>query len=157
MSSLRGSWSALVAAGPWAFRKSATRGDRESARPLPTPEVAEPGLAVLLDRLRTLVPERTAVIVLSAASPRVAISRLARRLAQEAMRQGLRARVRAPETGVELRDQIASEGEPDDLVLVEAPPLCDSLDAALLARSCDGLVIVAGAGVTERTALAAAA
>jgi Mrp family chromosome partitioning ATPase len=157
MSSRRGSWNALVTSVPWAFRKVAARDDQESARSLPAADVGEPGLAVLLERLRTMVPERPVVVVLAAASPGVAISRLARRLADEAWRQGARARVLAPVDGIELRDQMAAEGEPDDLVVVEGPPLSDSHDAVLLARSCDGLVIVGVAGVTERTALVAAA
>jgi hypothetical protein len=44
-----------------------------------------------------------------------------------------------------------------DLVLLEGPPLAESIDAALLACACDGLVIVADAEVTSRTALQAAA
>jgi hypothetical protein len=44
-----------------------------------------------------------------------------------------------------------------DLVILEAPPLADSIDAALLACACDGLVIVADAEVTSRTALQLAA
>lgn len=44
-----------------------------------------------------------------------------------------------------------------DLVLLEAPPLADSIDAALLACACDGLVIVADAEVTPRSALQVAA
>jgi hypothetical protein len=37
-----------------------------------------------------------------------------------------------------------------DLVIVEGHPLCRSIDAALLARSCDGLVIVVRPAVTLR-------
>ncbi len=44
-----------------------------------------------------------------------------------------------------------------DLILIEAPPLSASLDAVLLARTCDGLVIVAEAEVTKREALRHAA
>ena len=44
-----------------------------------------------------------------------------------------------------------------DLVLIEGPPLATSIDAALLARGCDGLVLVAEKGVTERVALQTAA
>ncbi len=42
------------------------------------------------------------------------------------------------------------------MVLVDAPPLVDSADAALLARACTGLVLVAATGVTARAALRAA-
>ncbi len=44
-----------------------------------------------------------------------------------------------------------------DLVIIEGPPLGQSIDAALLARACDGLVIVARRGVTPRRTLQAAA
>jgi hypothetical protein len=44
-----------------------------------------------------------------------------------------------------------------DLVLIEADPLARSLDAAMLACGCDGLVIVAVAGVTSRKELQLAA
>jgi hypothetical protein len=44
-----------------------------------------------------------------------------------------------------------------DLVILEGPPLAESIDAALLACACDGLVIVADAEVTPRAALQAAA
>ena len=44
-----------------------------------------------------------------------------------------------------------------DLLIVTGPPLAESIDAALLASACDGLVIVAELEVTERSALQAAA
>lgn len=44
-----------------------------------------------------------------------------------------------------------------DLVLIEAPPLLQSIDGALVARACDGLILVAERGVTERRALQEAA
>jgi hypothetical protein len=51
-------------------------------------------------------------------------------------------------------DRVAST---HDLVVLEGPPLSESIDAALLACACDGLVIVADAEVTPRAALQAAA
>jgi hypothetical protein len=44
-----------------------------------------------------------------------------------------------------------------DLVIMTGPPLATSIDAALLACACDGLVIVAESEVTERAALQVAA
>ncbi len=44
-----------------------------------------------------------------------------------------------------------------DLVILEGPPLAESIDSALLACACDGLVIIADAEVTPRAALHAAA
>jgi hypothetical protein len=40
-----------------------------------------------------------------------------------------------------------------DFILVEAPPLDTTADAALLARACDGLVLVVESGVTSRESL----
>lgn len=44
-----------------------------------------------------------------------------------------------------------------DLVLIEAPALLQSIDGALVARACDGLILIAERGVTERRALQDAA
>lgn len=44
-----------------------------------------------------------------------------------------------------------------DLILIEGPPLSYSLDSVLLARACDGLVLVAETEVTTREALQLAA
>ncbi len=44
-----------------------------------------------------------------------------------------------------------------DLVLIEAPPLSQSIDAPLLACACDGLVIVAHTEITTRQAMRTAA
>lgn len=44
-----------------------------------------------------------------------------------------------------------------DLVIIEGRPLAKSIDSALLARACDGLVIVAQPEVTHREALQVAA
>lgn len=44
-----------------------------------------------------------------------------------------------------------------DYVLIHGSPLFDSVDAALLARVCDGLILVAAAQVTERSQLQHAA
>jgi Mrp family chromosome partitioning ATPase len=44
-----------------------------------------------------------------------------------------------------------------DLVVLIGPPLAASIDAALLASACDGLVIVAESEKTERAALQTAA
>jgi Mrp family chromosome partitioning ATPase len=57
----------------------------------------------------------------------------------------------------EVAEWLAAASRVADIVLIEGCPLADSVDAALLARSCAGLVLVAHAGVTERTTLATAA
>ncbi len=51
---------------------------------------------------------------------------------------------------------LARCGQNRDLVLIEAPPLMRSVDAALLARSCEGLVLVVEPRVTPRDAFEAA-
>ncbi len=50
----------------------------------------------------------------------------------------------------------AAAGRPD-LVLIEGRPLAESIESAVLARACDGLVLVAQTEVTERTGLQTAA
>jgi hypothetical protein len=50
-----------------------------------------------------------------------------------------------------------SQHQRADLVLIEAPPLLHSIDGALVARACDGLILVAERGRTERRALLEAA
>ncbi|MBI3785544.1 MAG: hypothetical protein HY270_19295 [Deltaproteobacteria bacterium] len=57
----------------------------------------------------------------------------------------------------EVADWLAAASRLADVVLIEGCTLSESVDAALLARSCDGLVVVAQAGVTDRTTLANAA
>jgi hypothetical protein len=52
-----------------------------------------------------------------------------------------------------LHDWLDRNAPNERLVILEAPPLSKGLDAALLARSCDGLIVVAEAEVTDREAL----
>ena len=52
---------------------------------------------------------------------------------------------------------VRSAADDSDLVLIEGQPLAESIDSALLARFCDGLVIVAHTEVTSRQALEIAA
>lgn len=59
-----------------------------------------------------------------------------------------------PETLTRWREQVRPGA---DVMLVVGPPLQESLDAALLASLCSGLVIVAVEGETHRTALTVAA
>jgi len=63
----------------------------------------------------------------------------------------------APAAQVELTDWFEGAAGVADLVIVEGRPLTASIDAALLARACGGLIIVAQAGVTHRDGLQAAA
>jgi hypothetical protein len=58
---------------------------------------------------------------------------------------------------VEVTQWLAAASRLADMVLVQGCALSESVDAALLARSCDGLMIVAHACVTDRSTLAAAA
>lgn len=63
--------------------------------------------------------------------------------------------------GLDARERISQWLErelPDtDLLLIAGPALADSVDSALLASACDGLIIVAESGVTDREAIATAA
>jgi hypothetical protein len=63
----------------------------------------------------------------------------------------------APARSVDVTDWLQEAERVADLVLIEGLPLEQSIDSALLARSCDGLVIVATTGLTARDALAVAA
>ena len=57
----------------------------------------------------------------------------------------------------ELMDWLEGAGSIADFIIIEGRPLAESIDAALLARACDGLVIVAQTEVTPRDALRGAA
>lgn len=57
----------------------------------------------------------------------------------------------------EFADWLATAAPRADLVIIEGRPLAQSIDSALLARACDGLVIVAQPEVTHREALQVAA
>lgn len=52
---------------------------------------------------------------------------------------------------------LSSAGRVADAILIQGAALTDSIDAALLARACDGLVLVAHAGATDRRDLRQAA
>lgn len=71
-------------------------------------------------------------------------------------RHGLSVAPRPSALDAEVRAWLGQHREAD-LVLVEGPPLLHSFDAALVARSCDGLILIAERGVTERRALRDAA
>ncbi|HVN87202.1 MAG TPA: hypothetical protein VMW17_20410 [Candidatus Binatia bacterium] len=57
----------------------------------------------------------------------------------------------------ELTDWLEGAGTVADFIIIEGRPLAESIDAALLARACDGLVIIAQSEVTLREALRLAA
>lgn len=61
-------------------------------------------------------------------------------------------------TGVHdaLREWIEATAAAYDLLIIEAPPLLSSVDAALAARACDGLVLVAQPLATQRDEFEAA-
>ncbi|MEO6029954.1 MAG: hypothetical protein ABIR79_24065 [Candidatus Binatia bacterium] len=137
------------------------------------------GSAALLDDVWTLTTtHETRVVVFASASTSDADALVVEGLVQEADRRGLSTlRVALVRGGVLV--QHAGEGAltiaPDrlssidlhawvhrvapgtELVIITAPSLATSLDAALLAGVCDGLVIVAESGVTASGALEVAA
>ena len=63
--------------------------------------------------------------------------------------------VGAPDPQV-LREWYERAAEANDLLIVEAPPMLRSVDAALLGRACDGLVLVVQALATKQEELEAA-
>ena len=73
----------------------------------------------------------------------------------------MRPRSKSPSTPARSRTSctrwIARIAPQDELIVITGPPLAASVDAALLACACEGLVIVAESEVTERAALQIAA
>jgi hypothetical protein len=146
-----------------------------------------PGIATLLDSIRMLSGTRASrIVVFCGASTAEAVGTLAASLAVHAEDRGMKAFVGtllrtttgaivAPAQGaldenvslrVDLDGGAASDALHDwvqrvapasDLVVLTGPPLASSIDAALLACACDGLVIVAESEVTDRAALHTAA
>lgn len=159
----------------------------EPRRTLTLSSTAHPGIATLLDNIRMLASGRaTRVVVFCGASTAEAVETLAFDLAEHAERSGMRTLVArltrtagrtviaptrtatpdapALEVGLdagtssaELHAWIARIAPRDELIVITGPPLADSVDAALLACGCEGLVIVAESEVTERAALQLAA
>ena len=146
---------------------------------------ALPGISTLLESIRLIANGRDRrVVVFCGASTAEAVTTLAQGLAQHAERSGMTAFIGSlfrsaagtivaaahdaattaqavdldagltPDMFATWLDRVAPES---DLVIVTGPPLATSIDAALLACACDGLVIVAESEVTERAALQVAA
>jgi Mrp family chromosome partitioning ATPase len=61
--------------------------------------------------------------------------------------------LRGGTAGAEVNDWLASAADAHDMVIVEAPALGLSVDAALLARGCDGLIIVVDSATTTKDSL----
>jgi Mrp family chromosome partitioning ATPase len=118
-------------------------------------------------------PTRLVVQGLAAHVRRLSQRVLLAELTAENGRPSLRARADAPDGPIaapealplDLRSHAGTDGvrawlqakNEIDLILIEATPLAQSLDAAMLACACDGLVIVTAAGRTSRTELQLAA
>lgn len=148
---------------------------------------AHSGIATLLDNIRMLSSGRASrTVVFCGASTAEAVTALAGALAAHAERSGMSAfvgnltrtsagSVVAPALGsssdapaleidldagtptAELQGWAARVAPGSELIVITGPPLATSIDAALLACACDGLVIVAESEVTERAALQVAA
>lgn len=146
---------------------------------------AHPGIATLLENIRMLSGQRAGrIVVLCGASTAEPVAPLAAQLVAHAEAGGMRAvvgtllrtasgNVLLPSSGddaaamrVDLDAGVAPNelsawaqriAPANDLVVLTGPPLASSIDAALLACACDGLVIVAESEVTDRTALQTAA
>jgi hypothetical protein len=146
---------------------------------------AHPGIATLLENIRMLSGQRAGrIVVLCGASTAEPVAPLAAQLVAHAEAGGMRAMVGTllrtatgsvlmPGSGddaASMRVDLDAGVVPDelnawaqriapasDLVVLTGPPLASSIDAALLACACDGLVIVAESEVTDRTALQTAA
>jgi Mrp family chromosome partitioning ATPase len=136
--------------------------------------------ANLLDSLRAIVHDRAApAVVIAGASGGGAVARVVKGLAAQARRTGLRLLIAelVRNAGRPALRPLASNGaaaglDPlegalpgvqswldrcgagHDLVIVEGPPLDGSVEAALLAKACDGLLLVVESGVTPSESLA---
>jgi Mrp family chromosome partitioning ATPase len=126
------------------------------------------GIAALLDNIRAHAKGgsmRTVVLtgVCSGEPIRLVTAGLAAHARQRGMNVVLADLVPAPGP-MRLVERSGNESmrlddlAPDvDLMVIQAPPLTESVEGALFASACDGLVIVAERAVTERSALQAAA
>jgi len=138
-------------------------------RPIPSTDGSDlGGIATLLDNIRAVAKGgsmRTLVLAgVSSGEPvRVVTAGLAAHARQRGMNVVLADLV--PSAGpIRLVGRSGNESlqidnlAPDvDLMIIQAPPLTESVEGALFASACDGLVIVAERGVTELVALKAAA
>ena len=159
----------------------------ERARSRALASAAHPGIAKLLDTIRTLSTTRAVrAVVFTGASSVEAVDALVTDLARHADANGMNALVATlsntggrtsivPAFGFaantaaldvdldskvpigDLDDWIARHAPRAELLAITAPPLASSIDGALLACGCDGLVIVAESERTERAALHTAA
>jgi len=159
----------------------------EKVRSRAMANAAHPGIASLLDNIRLLATGRSVrSVVFAGASTAEAVDTLAADLAYHANTNGMKAIVAAltahggrsfvtPVTGFDgdgtpleveldtklstaaLHDWLGRNASHGELLVICAPPLATSIDGALLACACDGLVIVAESEVTERAALQTAA
>ncbi len=146
---------------------------------------SHPGIATLLENIRLISNGRASrTVVFCGASTAEAVSLVANALAVHAERSGMRTFVATlsrtargtavmPAKGANhtalavdldagasqqaLSSWVEGIAPDSDLVVFTGPPLATSIDAALLACACDGLVIVAESEVTERAALQVAA
>jgi hypothetical protein len=143
--------------------------EKEQPRRPPAPALATPSregsedprsvsaLAGLFDHLRALARDNLApTVVFAGASGRTSIRGLTNGLVDEGRRRGREVLIGGPEQARENEGWIAQARAAHDLVLLEAQSLAHSVEAALLARECDGLVIVVEPGTTTREALSTA-
>ena len=169
-----------------AVRRAGREAEETTARRAPlTASAAVPEIEALLDQLRTLASQGDAARVLvfapvstpgAARGVLEALATRARELrlslavaelsrsggAPQLVARGGEARpahpieLDGPALAAGLRDWLGAL-PPAALVLIDAPPIQRSVDAVLLGAACDGVVLVAETGVTERAALRAAA
>jgi len=133
-----------------------------------TEDEALDGIACLLDNIRAHAKEgpiRT--VVLAGVSGSEPVRAITTGLATHARQRGINVVLGdlVPAPGpLRLVERSGNEAlriddlPPDvDLMVIQAPPLTESVEGALFANACDGLVIVAERAVTERASLKAAA
>lgn len=177
--------STAVPVVPVVARAPETRPAHDTRRERAFATESHPGIATLLENIRLISNGRESrIVVFSGASTAEAVTFLADALATHAERSGMRTFVGTlgrtsqgpallPPNGstagalsVDLdagsspqavTGWVESIAPGSDLAILTGPPLATSIDAALLACACDGLVIVAESEVTDRAALQVAA
>jgi polysaccharide biosynthesis transport protein len=110
----------------------------------PTERVPEPFRALAL-HVRRSVPKRGARLLFISARPLEGVTTVIEYLAESLRRDHLSVLVsyaRAGSNGSEI------EAELHDIVLMDGPPVLESIDSEILAPSCDAAILVVASGVT---------
>jgi len=119
--------------------------------PEPTERVPEPFRALALHVRRT-VPKSGARILFISARPGEGVTTVVDYLAESLRREQLTVLVRGSRPGGTKAERasavLAGDSESNDIVLLDGPPILESVDAEVLAPLCDAAILVISSGVT---------